>query len=327
MARPKKNNIEEAAKIADELIAAQASGKQNDEPVAPEDPPDNFLVDDDPLVLDDPGDSGEADGFDMSDLDEDPPEDKSADKDLAHKFSVLQGKYNAETERLSTLLSSTMAEVQGLKDQLAKKSLSSGDVVDLSDDDADINSLKTQFPALYKSFMALARSEAKREITNATKGTVEKVDAMVQQSEVEKKNNYYSKIAEAMPNWEQINNHPSFIRWLNEPDEFSGTTRRNLLGAAYNRNDYATTLKFFNAFIKEKGIRVKGKPNDADDIAPDTSGASVNRANRTNTGTISRAQMEKFYQDKAHGRLTGTQADIDKMEARFFQAVREGKVS
>lgn len=326
MARPKKNNIEEAAKIADELIAAQASSKQNDEFTAPENPVDNFSVDDDSLVSDSE-DLNEADGFDMSDLDEDPPEEKPTDKDLAHKLSVLQGKYNAETERLSTLLSSTMAEVQSLKDQLAKKPSTSSDVADLSDDDADINSLKTQFPALYKSFMALARSEAKREITNATKGTVEKVDAMVQQSEVEKKNNYYSKIAEAMPNWEQINNHPSFIRWLNEPDEFSGTTRRNLLGAAYNRNDYATTLKFFNAFIKEKGIRVKGKPNDADDIAPDTSGTSVNRANRTNTGTISRAQMEKFYQDKAHGKLTGTQADIDKMEARFFQAVREGKVS
>jgi hypothetical protein len=326
MARPKKNSVADAAKLADELIAAQAAEREKGSEPAPEDDDEVTLEipEDEPPQ---PPDIDTSDGFDMSSLDEPEPPPAPPDKDLAHKLSVLQGKYNAETERLSTLLSSTMTEVQSLKAQLLKKTPAAPELADLSDDDADIDSLKTQFPALYKSFMALARSEAKREVTMATKGTAEKVDAIVQKGEVDTKNAYYSRLTESLPSWEQINNHPSFLKWLNEPDEFSGTTRRNLLGAAYNRNDHTTTLKFFNAFIKEKGIRVKGKvTDDSDGLAPDTSGASVNRSNRSSGPEITRAQMQKFYQDKAMGKLDMSQADIEKMEARFFQAAREGKI-
>jgi hypothetical protein len=319
MARPRKNVVEDAAKRADELIAIQAAARTgDDEPAPDDDPPVDELAN-----LEDEGSDGQ-DGFDMSGLDDEPAPDLTQNKDLEHKFSVLQGKYNAETSRLSSLLSTTMTELQDLKARV--NGPRTPELANLSDDNASIESFQEEFPGLYKSVLALARNEAKREVTNATKGTTEKVNAIVQQGEMDKKNVYYSRLAETLPSWEQINSHPAFLKWLNESDEFSGTSRRNLIGAAFSRNDAATTLKFFNAFIKEKGIRVKGRPNDSDDIAPDTSGASVNRNSRGTGGEITRAQMQKFYQDKAQGKLSGTQAEIDKMEARFFQAVREGKV-
>jgi len=320
MGRPRKNKVEEAANLANELIAAQAALKTGNDELAPED---ETPVDE--LDIPDDSDSTDQGDFDLSALDEEEPAPiVQDDKKLAHQLSVLQGKYNAETERLSNLLSSTMTEVQNLKTQLVKKVPDASGLADLSDDDASIETLKEQFPALYKSFMALARVEARREVSNATRGTSEKVDAIVQKGEVDSKNVYYSELTKALPLWEKINNHPSFGKWLNEPDEFSGTSRKNLLGAAYNRNDHVTTLKFFNAFMKEKGIRVKGRPDDSEDIAPDTSGGG--RSNRSAPGEITRAGIEKLYQDKARGKLSMTDAEFAKIEARYFQAVREGKV-
>jgi hypothetical protein len=215
-----------------------------------------------------------------------------------------------------------MTELQTLKAQVNTRAPEQDEQEDLLDEDTSVDALKTQYPSLYKSFLALAKSE----VGKASKGTQEKVDEITKQAEGERKEVYYSRLSEAIPSWEQINNHPSFLKWLMEADEFSGTTRRNLLAAAHYRLDYKTTAKFFNAFIKEKGIRVKGKVNDSDELAPDTSGTSVNRSNRSTGGEVTRAQMQKFYQDKAAGKLTGTQAEIDKTEAKFFQAVREGKV-
>ncbi len=324
MARPRKNQVEDAAKLADELIAAQAQLKTGN--------PDEPAPDDDTLSVDDSDEpAGDDDlegstGYDLSGLDDEPPV-APDDTDLAHKFSVLQGKYKTETERLSSLLSSTMTEVQNLKAQLASRPSTIPEIADLSDDNVAVDSLKEQFPTLHKSFMALARIEASKEITKAVKGTTEKVDAIVLQGAEDKKNLYYARLSELIPSWEQINNHPAFLKWLGETDEFSGTTRKNLISASYGRNDYVTTAKFFNAFIKEKGIKIKGKLSaDTDDIAPDTSGASVNRNVRLQAGEISRAQIAKFFQDKAQGKLVGTEAEIAKMEAKFFQAVREGKV-
>uniref|UniRef100_A0A6H2A1C6 Uncharacterized protein n=1 Tax=viral metagenome TaxID=1070528 RepID=A0A6H2A1C6_9ZZZZ len=322
MGRPKgsKNSVEDAGKLADELIAAEALERQRKEGSAPDDetPP----VDDTPPLVED---EEEPAGWDLSGLDEEPPP-PADDKELAHKLSVLQGKYNAETERLSTLLSQTMTEVQALKAQLANRPTPTPELANLSDDEAGVEKFKQQFPSLYDSFAAAARVEARAEVSKATKGTVEKVDAIVQQGAEEKKQVYYSRLSEALPNWEQLNTHPVFLKWLGENDEFSGTTRRNLIGAAFNRNDHATTIKFFNAFVKEKGIRVKGRPDDSDGLAPDTSGASVNRFYRSSGGEVTRAQMQQFYQDKAHKRLNMTDAEIAKLEAKFFQAAREGKI-
>lgn len=320
MARPRKSStVEEQAKLADELIQAQAKLRGGDNEPAPDDE-DNELppVDD----SDDPPEDNEGlEGYDLSSLDEDEPP-PQANKDLEHKLSVLQGKYNAETERLSTLLSQTMTELQTLKAQVNTRPHKQDEHEDLPDEDTSVDALRATYPSLYKSFLKLAKDE----VMKATKGTQDKVEEITKQADEKRKEVYYSRLSEAVSSWEQINNHPSFLKWLNEPDEFSGTTRRNLLAAAHYRLDYKTTAKFFNTFIKEKGIRVKGKSNDSDELAPDTSGASVNRSNRSTGGEVTRAQMQKFYQDKANGKITGTQAEIDKMEAKFFQAVREGKV-
>jgi hypothetical protein len=329
MARPKKiNTVVDAGKLADELIAIEAAKNKDPEDSAPE----NIQVDN-PEGEDEPVSNADEDtmNYDLSKLDEEelPPEQiEREDKDLAHKFSVLQGKYNAETTRLSNLLSQTMTELQVLREQVAKQTPEPQVTVeDASGENAGIETLKEQYPELYKGFLNLARQEARIEVDRVVKGTNEKVDAITKDSFEAKQNTYYARLSEMVPSWEQINNHPAFAKWLNEPEEFSGTTRRNLLGAAYNRLDANTSAKFFKAFIAEKGIKFRGnQASEDDEIAPDTVSGNIGRGSRVQTGEVTRAEMQKFYQDKAQGRLLGTETEIAKKEARFFQAIREGKV-
>ncbi len=304
---------EEAGQLADELIAENAN-KENALEV-------EFSEDETPPV-----DEGVADdSIDLSSLDEEAPEPEPEDPDkLAHKLAVLQGKYNAETERLTAMLSQTMSELSALKTRSGSRNedeiIASRTPANI---DADLEKLKVEYPSLYKGMLAAAKSEAKKEV----EGTSQKMDAMIQQTVRDKRSNYYQELSTSLPMWQQINNHPAFFKWIDEPDGISGTPRRAFLADTFDRMDARGTLRFFNAFIKEKGIRVKGSSeSSSEDIAPDTSGVSVNRKIGSQTGGITRAQIEKFYQDRAQNRFTGTEEDARKYEAKIMQAVKEGKV-
>ncbi len=315
MARPKKA-VEN--KTADELIQMQADLKKQRES-AQEDEIVDTPVDD---IPDDetPPDDDELDlsSLEVDDgLEDQPPEDAG----LQHKYDVLEGKYRAETKRLSDMLSDTMAEVSDLKSQITQLKKSKSTETEPEDETAE-EDLKAQYPALYKGLLAIARKEAR----SMVKDTDSKVDDVIQQGEKARRLDYYNQLAKIVPAWEKLNAHPVFIRWLKERDEFSGTTRDNLITAAFNRFDYETTAKFFNAFIKEKGIKTRQNIDaDEENIAPDTSGRG--RPNRpAGTPTFTRAQVAKFYQDRAQGRFNGTDEDARKLESRIMQAVREGKV-
>lgn len=322
MARPRKTQktIEDAAREADEAIqkrAEELAGADND---APED---DLAPVDDNEPAPEPSDDG-LDGYDLSNIDDGTPQPQNNDSEIQHKYDVLQGKYNAETKRLSDMLATAMAEIETLKVQIATNK---PDASHEPSDNADIDTLKEEYPALYKSFLALARQEIKSEIGNAIKGTESKVNDILKSTEIDKRNTYYTSLSRLVPGYEQINSHPVFLKWLDEPvNDLSPAKRREFLTAAFNNYDPEGTAKFFNAFIKEKGIRPRAKTTVSDQIAPDTSGnvTRVNQAQQQSGWT--RAKISKFYQDKQAGLLNGTEAEIAKTEASIFQAVREGKV-
>jgi hypothetical protein len=315
MARPKKTRtVDTENKTADELIQMQAElkGQQNQDEPAPDELDINEPVDENP----DDGASTNDDEFDLSSLDGLQDNEQQVDTELQHKYDVLQGKYTAETKRLSDMLSQTMAEVQELKTKLAQRV----NVDEPIDETAEEN-LKTQYPALYKGLLAIARKEAR----GAAKDTDAKVENIIQDGEKSRRIEYYNQLNRLVPVWEKLNSHPVFIKWLGEKDTFSGTSRENLIKSAFNRYDYETTAQFFTTFMKEKGVRTRSEADTNEYIAPDTSGSG--RPQRGNPKTvITRAQIAKFYQDKSQGRFNGTDEDARKFEARIMQAVKEGNV-
>ncbi len=325
MPRPKKvaKNAEEAGQLADELIKAQSGNNMVQDEIH-----DDSLPDDSEIPLDETPE--DEDEFNLDKLNEEIPglETPSPD-DWEHKYQVLQGKYNTEIPRLSDMLSKQMednqkltARIEALEQRRQPELDDSQGAGETSDD--DLKTLAEQYPALYKGILAAAKQEASK----ASKKVEGKVDTIARDYQAERKLKYYKDLTDSVPNWEKINAHPVFIKWLNERDRYSGQTKQNLLNNAFNGNDVSTTVTFFTDFMKEKGIRnSNSQVRDADEIAPSGSSAGTGgRIVRPGLTTITRAVIDKFYSDRARGRFSGTEEEARKFEARIMQAVRDGKV-
>jgi len=312
------DQIESGAAEAERLMELRKQEVGGEDGDAMEIPPeDDGIAPDDPET---PNDTLQDSDFDFSKLEDDVPQNPPPrpSDDIAHKYDVLQGKYKAETDRLSAMLSQAMQRIGELESRSNNPTESSTP----PDSDTDLEDFKTNYPALFKGVYKLVQQEAGSMVKSAN----DKVERIQQESEQSKRQVYFDQLGKLVPGWEKLNSHPSFLKWLEAPDTFSGASKKHLLLTAFNRMDYNTTAKFFDAFIKEKGIRVREpQSSDTDDIAPDTSGVSVRNESR-NTATITGAQIEKFYADRVQGRYQGTEQDAIKFEARIMQAVKEGKI-
>ena len=59
----------------------------------------------------------------------------------------------------------------------------------------------------------------------------------------------------AVPNWREINRHPQWLEWLQEPDPYSRVKRQRLLDEAVERGDANRVIAFFNGFLGEAAWR------------------------------------------------------------------------
>ena len=60
----------------------------------------------------------------------------------------------------------------------------------------------------------------------------------------------YDDLAQAIPQWSQINNSAAFAQWLDAIDPIARSTRRSALNYAHNTNNTAQIIAIFNAFIR-----------------------------------------------------------------------------
>jgi hypothetical protein len=130
-----------------------------------------------------------------------------------------------------------------------------------------------------------------------------------------------------------VNADPDFGAWLDVPDRYTGATRRQILRDAYSKGDSERTLAFFEDYIGlRQGQGVQSQPPSSPppqqradiDAYPST---SVNPTpSITEKGIVNKADIDRFYRDRAQGRFIGTEEDAARIESRFFRAVKEGKV-
>jgi hypothetical protein len=276
-------------------------GKPNDAPVSP-------YVDDD-----DPGDDAPAT----------PPGDTPpAADDFKHKYDVLQGKYNAEMGRMNKMLSDAMLE----KERLAAQSVTPPAAAPFSDDvmiggDEDIEFLRSQYPDAYRGIEALVKKTSS-ELLKPVADNMAKTAADIRTER------YLKDLDDRLPDWRKINDDPIFVDWLNRPDRYTGATKFQLIRDAFSKGDSTRTLAFFEDFLSDVNRAAPpppAPPRPADtDIYPNS---SPNPAAPTGEkGIVYKADIDRFYKDRATGRFLGSEEDAAKIESRFFRAVKEGKV-
>lgn len=138
--------------------------------------------------------------------------------------------------------------------------------------------------------------------------------------------------------WRDLNHNEDFLGWLAQPDPYSGQTRHNLLKQAYDRNDSARVLAFFNGFLADEAAtapRNSSATNGAGNghsppKVPLERFAAPGRARTTAQApvekpVIRRDQIAAFYVKAANGEFEP--AEKARLEAMIFEAQREGRIT
>jgi len=157
----------------------------------------------------------------------------------------------------------------------------------------------------------------------------------------------YSRLNNEVPTWKELNNNPEFLAWLDLQEPYSGAIRRELLNAAFQRNDATRVAAFFKGFtsdvaattppssepdlsrVTQPGVTQQGKPPKV----PLASLAAPGRAKTAATSEvpvekpiITRAMISQFYSEVRAGEFAGKDAEKKQIEDAIFAATREGRV-
>ena len=154
----------------------------------------------------------------------------------------------------------------------------------------------------------------------------------------------YQQLAQQVPQWCAINEHPEFHRWLNYPDPMSGQIRQNLLSEAYGRNEASRVAHVFKAFLADQApyapqngqgqVSGNGAGNPAPTPQFDLAAyAAPGRAKpgQTQVGSpekpiVTAAEIKQFYSDSAQGKYAGREQDYNYIQQQIMEAMRDNRI-
>ena len=288
------------------------------------------------------------------------PKKEAKDTDWQHKYSVLQGKYDAEVPRLTSDLRESQQTVRSLEDKLRKlettvatmqevnspkkepitENLITQDEIDQFGPDLIdlVNRVAKQAVAPYvdKKFNEVSKSV--KQVGESVASTQESVAKSAREK-------LFDRLDSAVEGWREINRDQAFVGWLNQVDEFSGEPRGVLLRAAFERNDADRVIKFFKGFQKENAV---DDASDQQADAPERKQESQQSLDKLvapgqpKTGTTgaqegsgkgriwTRKQISDFYTEKNEFIKAHPNRDIPKrlaqLEEDLFAAQRENRI-
>lgn len=263
------------------------------------------------------------------------PEPAPGTPEWEHKYKTLQGKYNSEVPRIQTENDDLRAQVGNLQSILAN--FQQGGAVELKPGESllrpeDIDDYGEDLIDVVKR---AAREELNPEIARLNaeneqlRGNLGAVGAAAQHSAGE---NLYSGLDAAVPNWREINKSPAFIDWLAKKDVYSGSSRQQLLTAAFETKDTARVIAFFRGFKQEQTVTTP-QTQGTDSIDPlDTLVApgqpsATSAAGANKEGLIwSQADIANFYKAVNSGKFKGRDADKAAYERDIIAAGQQGRI-
>lgn len=268
-----------------------------------------------------------------------------------HKFSVLQGKYNAEIQTLKddpNLLTRLKGQVKSLGLQLqeanGKLQEQNNLILDLKKQitakPAEVPKDDDPLSALSEEDRDYLRDEGFEDKTleivgklvkNAKKGeipapvNVADIKKEVQLEEKQRRQKiFWKKFTDektGVPDWQEINSSDAFNDWLDD------TAKRSELQTAQDEDDYETAIQVFNDFKKSAKPK-KPKINPEEHIEPSISVVSQTPPDGgAPAGKIyTRQEIKQFYQDVVTGKYKGKDAEMKTIDADILKADREGRI-
>ena len=243
------------------------------------------------------------------------------------RYKSLEGKYRAEVPRLHAEIKELGQKLEQTTretpkdDHITETSVSPEDVENYGQDLIDLiqRQAKATSASLQSRLDQLAQENA--QLKQQLSGVSESVASTTQQTVL-------TQLAKYVPNWEQVNVDPEFIKWLADFDQMSGSTRQDLLNAAFEAGDAHRLGVIFQAYLKTKPqAPATPKPNPLEkQVAPGNSRNGSQIPNANPHERIWKAEDIAAFYDEARTGNNYSPDEIRKIEKEIDLAVAEGRV-
>lgn len=136
---------------------------------------------------------------------------------------------------------------------------------------------------------------------------------------------FLSRVESAVPNWETINYEKGFEEYLLQPD-YDGTQRKAYFSQAEAQGNAALIIRYMKEYEGFKKAPMKKPDPLADKVTPTGDAGGVATVSEGKQETVSRAFIDKFYDDLTRGRYQGRYTEQKAIEAKIDKAMMEGRI-
>lgn len=268
-----------------------------------------------------------------------PEEPKKERTDWKQKYSVLQGKYDAEVPRLAADLRQALDRITDLEKPPVVETppeavLTDAEIEDYGTDLIDVIGRKAR---------EVARTEFEPMVVNLQNQVAslkQQIGVTDQRVAVREQNDVFALLDTDVKDWRAVNVSQPFKDWLALADPFSGQTRQKLMLNAFDAKDAPRVKTFFEGFLKENAAVTSDSTappageagNSAtlqleDYIAPGTPKTSTGQAGAPKEKRMwSNKDIASFYSDVNKGHYKARPEDKARIEADIVAATREGRI-
>jgi len=255
-----------------------------------------------------------------------PPQDRVWEQ----KYRTLEGKYQAEVPRLHATNKDLLRQIDELKAKpptvvapTPESLVTEKDVTDYGQDLIDVQrrvareELAPLKAEISKRDTVIAELQA---ALNKTTGEVSTVS-------------FESRLAKAVPDFEQLNADPKWIAWLDENDPYTGEPRRAFAEFVYNNGD-VVKLKQVVDFYKKSAtpeapapdVRQQRQAELERQITPTRTTSTAQTTTPASTRIYTEAQATKLFDDVRKMNIAGDYDKAAKLEAELSDAYMQGRV-
>ncbi len=273
-----------------------------------------------------------------------------SDESYAQRWRSLQGIYNAqqaqlraavqrtsELERLiSTMASSNQTPPRQQQHQPeAPKFLTEKDSEEFGKDMVDFARRAAQEEM---APLVGAIQQLRQEVISLKSGVVPAIRHVTANQNRSAEERFFERLAERVPNWQEINGNGRFHEWLLTPDPMTDITRQTYLEDAQKSLNLDRVVNIFQQWATATGTlaetqqrQPQGRPNAAASelerqVAPGKATAGTTPPQKQQR-TWSPEQITKFYNDVTRGVYKGKPEEKEQLERDLFLAQREGRIA
>src|SRR5690606_21687938 len=189
------------------------------------------------------------------------PEAKPKSEDWEAKYRTLQGILNAEKGRWAAEKQALEERIRSLQQATAQPEPPPASAQAAVRKLITEQDKETYGPELLDLIARAAAEQADQivqqrlaELKPEIEQAKQKVTEVTQQVYQSKEQEFYGKLAQAVPAWETVNADEGWLRWLGEPDPVFGVPRQIALDNAARALDHERVARMFNTYKQLAGI-------------------------------------------------------------------------